>query len=172
MKRSIVFSQTLRVTRICSRGNDYQDHFLQIRSWFLKRKYSEKLNDNEMKKFSFFSANLHRKKRGKRVPFLTTYQPFLTTYHPMINGSNKATLDNMYLLNINEELGKWKKWKQWSLLFLKLQIVYSRLILYYSCLPIISFGLLLLLLFSRIKIFSDLLIFYFSLYFLNMLLLF
>ena len=162
MKRSIVFSQTLRVTMICSRGNDYQDHFLQIRSWFLKRKYSEKLNDNEMKKFSFFSANLHRKKRGKRVPFLTTY-------HPMINGSNKVTLDNMYLLNINEELGKWKKW---SLLFLKLQIVYSRLILYYSCLPTISFGLLLLLLFSRIKIFSDLLIFYFSLYFLNMLLLF
>ena len=55
-------------------------------------------------------------------------------------------------------------------MFLKLQIVYSRLTLY--CLPTISFGLLLLLLFSRINNFGNLLIFYCSIYFLSMLLLF
>ena len=33
-KRSIVFSQTLRVSRICSREKDFQDHCLQMRSWF------------------------------------------------------------------------------------------------------------------------------------------
>ena len=62
-KRSIVFSQTLRVSRICSREKDFRDHCLQMRSWFLKRKYPEKLIDNEMKKVRFFPANLHNKKR-------------------------------------------------------------------------------------------------------------
>ena len=38
-KRSIVFSQTLRVSRISSRDSDLRDHCLQTRSWFLKRKY-------------------------------------------------------------------------------------------------------------------------------------
>ena len=31
-KRSTVFSQTLRVSRICSREKDFQDHCLQMRS--------------------------------------------------------------------------------------------------------------------------------------------
>ena len=31
-KRSIVFSQTLRVSRICSREKDFRDHCLQMRS--------------------------------------------------------------------------------------------------------------------------------------------
>ena len=30
-KRSIVFSQTLRVSRICSREKDFQDHCLRMR---------------------------------------------------------------------------------------------------------------------------------------------
>ena len=34
-----------------------------MRSWFLKRKYPEKLIDNEMKKVRFFPANLQNKKR-------------------------------------------------------------------------------------------------------------
>ena len=40
-KRSIVFSQTLRVSRICPRENDLRDYCLHTRSWFLKRKYLE-----------------------------------------------------------------------------------------------------------------------------------
>ena len=61
-KRSTVFSQTLRVSRMCSREKGFQDHCLQMRSWFLKRKYPEKLIDNEIKKVIFFSANLQNKK--------------------------------------------------------------------------------------------------------------
>ena len=40
-KRSIVFSQTLRVSRIRSREKDFRDNCLQMRSWFLQRKYPE-----------------------------------------------------------------------------------------------------------------------------------
>ena len=38
-KRSITLSQPLLVSRTCSRENDFRDHCLQMRSWFLKRKY-------------------------------------------------------------------------------------------------------------------------------------
>ena len=57
-KRSIVFRQTLRVSKICSREKDFRDHCLRMRLWFLKRRYPEKLIDNEMKKVRFFPANL------------------------------------------------------------------------------------------------------------------
>ena len=98
-KRSIVFSQTLRVSRICSPEKDFQDHCLQMRSWFLKRKYPEKLIDNEMKKVRFFYTNLQNKKREKGVPFASTY-------HLVLDSLSKIIRDNMYLLNINEEVRK------------------------------------------------------------------
>ena len=65
-KKSIVFSQTVRVDRICSREKDFRNHCLQMRSWFMKRKYPEKLINNEMKKVRFFLANLQNKKREKQ----------------------------------------------------------------------------------------------------------
>ena len=75
-KRSIVFSQTLHVSRICSHEKDFRDHSLQMRSWFLKRKYPEQLIDNEIKKVRFFPANLQNKNHEKGVPFVVTYHPY------------------------------------------------------------------------------------------------
>ena len=98
-KRSIVFSQTLHVSRICSREKDFRDHCLQTRSWFLKRKYPEKLIDNEMKKVRFFPANLQNKNSETGVSFVVTY-------HPILNSLSKIIRDNMYLLNMNEEVRK------------------------------------------------------------------
>ena len=66
-------------------------------SWFLKRKYPERLIDNKMKKVRFFPANLQNKKREKGVPFEVTY-------HPILNSLSKIVRDNMYLLNMNEEV--------------------------------------------------------------------
>ena len=98
-KRSFVFSQTLRVSRICSRVKDFPDHCLQLRSWFLKRKYRKKLIDNEMRKVRFFPANLQNEKREKGVPFVVTYIPIL-------NSLSKIIRDNIYLLNMNEKVRK------------------------------------------------------------------
>ena len=65
----------------------------------LKRKYPEKLIDNEMGNIRFFPANLQNKKREKGVPFVVTY-------HPILNSLSKIIRDNMYLLNMNEEVRK------------------------------------------------------------------
>ena len=42
-------------------------------------------------------ANLQNKKREKGVPFVVTY-------HLILNSLNKIIRDNMYLLNMNEEV--------------------------------------------------------------------
>ena len=70
-----------------------------MRSRFLKRKYPEKLIDNEMKKVRFLPAHLQNKRREKGVPFVVTY-------HPILNSLSKIFRDNMYLLNMNEEVKK------------------------------------------------------------------
>ena len=51
-KRFIVFSQALRVTRICSEKSDFLKHLKKMKSWFLGRGYPGDLIKSEMKKKS------------------------------------------------------------------------------------------------------------------------
>ena len=55
-----------------------------MRSWFLKRKYPEKLIDNEIKKVRFFPVNLQNKRREKGVPFVVTYYPIFNSLNKII----------------------------------------------------------------------------------------
>ena len=61
-KRSIVYSQTLRVSRACSQEEYYKNYCNQMKSWFLKRSYPQHLIDTEMKKLS-----LSQEKKLKKV---------------------------------------------------------------------------------------------------------
>ena len=49
-KRSIVYSQTLRVARVCSHKADFRKHTTEMKSWFLKRGYPNNVIEKEMKK--------------------------------------------------------------------------------------------------------------------------
>ena len=42
-KRSIVFSQALRMKRICSEEEDFKTHIREMKSWFQKRAYPDKI---------------------------------------------------------------------------------------------------------------------------------
>ena len=52
-KRSFVFSQTLRITRSFSAENKFKNYRSQMKSWFIKREYPEKLIENEIRKVKF-----------------------------------------------------------------------------------------------------------------------
>ena len=52
-KRSIVFSQSLRVSRICSQAEDFRKHTTEMRSLFYKRGYPKGLVEKEMGKVKF-----------------------------------------------------------------------------------------------------------------------
>ena len=52
-----------------------------------------------MKKVRFFPANLQNKECEKGVPFVVTN-------HPILNSLSNIIQDNMYLLNMTEEVRK------------------------------------------------------------------
>ena len=66
-KRSIVYSQLLIVSRICSRENDFNRHKSNMKIWFQKRGYPVNITENEMKKVNFPSCNKVRRKKSVRV---------------------------------------------------------------------------------------------------------
>ena len=49
-KQSIVYSQALRIKRICSEEKDIKQHIHEMRSWFRKRAYPDKVLDEELVK--------------------------------------------------------------------------------------------------------------------------
>ena len=58
IKRSIVYSQTLRASRLCSFKEDFADHSEKMKTWFSKRGYPDKIIENEMKKVLFVRAEV------------------------------------------------------------------------------------------------------------------
>ena len=98
-KRSVVLSQTLRISRLCSEENDFKNYRSQMKSWFLKRGYPEKLTENEMRKVKFGKEGIKKAKGVKDIPFVVTYEPQLKNIGRIINQNN-------YLLNMNEETKK------------------------------------------------------------------
>ena len=52
-KRSLVFSQTFRMSRLCSNESDFERNKEKMRSWFAKRQYPEKMIDSEIRKVKF-----------------------------------------------------------------------------------------------------------------------
>ena len=98
-KRSVVFSQTSRISRLCSEENDFKNYLSQMKSWFLKREYPEKLIEKEMRKVKFFKEGIKKAKGVKGIPFAVTYHPQLKNLRRLIN-------QNSYLLNVNQETKK------------------------------------------------------------------
>ena len=96
-KRSIVYSQLLRVSRICSRENDFNRHKSNMKIWFQKRGYPEKIIENEIKKVNFPSCNKVQRKKSKGIPFVVTYHPLLKQLEGILRRSK-------YLLNMNADI--------------------------------------------------------------------
>ena len=50
IKRSIIFSQTLRLKRICSEKNDLNKHVKDLKTWFRKRGYPDYVIKEQVEK--------------------------------------------------------------------------------------------------------------------------
>ena len=85
-KRSIVFSQALRVSRICSNKTDFERHLNNMESWLQARCYPKHLVQKEMRKVRFNKENSNTKQsKSKRVTFVVTYHPLLKSVQRFIN---------------------------------------------------------------------------------------
>ena len=64
-KRSIAYSQTLCVNRLCSLEKDFSYHKLNMKEWFIKRGYPESIVGKKCKIFAFWNKvkNIKRLRR-------------------------------------------------------------------------------------------------------------
>ena len=76
-KRSIIYSQALRISRICSNKSDFLKHLESMKSWFEVRGYPNKLIEQEIEKVKFFkNSNVVRQQDPKKgVRFVLTHHP-------------------------------------------------------------------------------------------------
>ena len=90
--------QVLRIKRVCSEESDFNEHSLNLTSWFFKRGYPEKVINTEMSKVKFNVDNKRSNNRQKEgVPFVITFHPKLRVLQNIIN-------KHLYLLYMNDEV--------------------------------------------------------------------
>ena len=70
-----------------------------MKSWFLKRHYSNNVMEMEMKKVKFCKISSSRKDNAKGVPLVVTYHPGWKNINQIIN-------KNVYLLYMDQKVKK------------------------------------------------------------------
>ena len=99
-KKSIVYSQMLSLRWICSFETNFVKSKNEMKSWFLKRGYPEKLINSEMKKVKFNHYHFISKHNyNKGIPLVVTY-------HPLLKSLSKIISKNLYLLHMDYEVNR------------------------------------------------------------------
>ena len=78
IKKSIVYSQGLRIKRLCSSPLVFQKHLENLRTWFYKRGYPQKVVDTQLKRVAEQSPTElfeRTEKKDTGVPLVLTYHP-------------------------------------------------------------------------------------------------
>ena len=95
-KRFAAFSKTLGISTWCSNKSDFERNKGKTRSWFVMRKYPEKLINSDIRKVKFNIREASSKDKNKNGV------PFVVTYHPLINSLCDIIWRNIFLI--------WVKW--------------------------------------------------------------
>ena len=85
-KWSVVFSQTLCNSMLCSYEENFVKHQANMKSWFFKRNYPEKVISAEIDNIKF--SNIERKtnrKTQKGIPLVVKYCLLLKSYSSIVN---------------------------------------------------------------------------------------
>ena len=99
IKNSIPYSQTLRLSRICSSEKDFKGQVDRMKEWFFARDYPEKFFNEQINKVVFGKSQRNRKNSENGVPFVVTY-------HPKDKKLGKLIKDLLPFLHRDEEFQK------------------------------------------------------------------
>ena len=87
-KKSVVFRQALRISRLCSSENDFENHKKQMKSWVRKKEYPEDLISSEISKVKFSNLRLKSDDENhnmKGIPLVVTYDTLLKSLSAIID---------------------------------------------------------------------------------------
>ena len=98
-----VFSQTLRLKRICSEKRDLDSNAENLREWFRKRVYPEQLIKNQVA-HALQSASNNSANRSKQEKAIGI--PLVSTYHPRLKDLSSLIKRNLQYLYADQEVKK------------------------------------------------------------------
>ena len=101
-KKSVVFSQTLRISKLCSSEKDFEKHKEEMKSWFRKREYPEDLISSEMSKVKFSNLRLKSNDKNHNMKKI----PLVVTYHPLLKSHSAIITKNLSILHMDKEVKK------------------------------------------------------------------
>ena len=84
---SIVYNQTLRLSRICFYKNDFEKHLEEMKSWFRVRGYPDNLMKKEMGEvcFSKSTGSKSKSQESKGVPLVITFHSKFRSIGQLLN---------------------------------------------------------------------------------------
>ena len=99
-KKSIVYSQGLRIKRLCSSPVAFEKHLESLRSWFCKRGYPQKVVDEQLKRVSEITTHDLIGRSGKKE----TGVPLIVKYHPRFHNLNNIIRKHFIFLYAEEQV--------------------------------------------------------------------
>ena len=100
-KRSIIYSQALRISRICSNKSDFLKHLESMKSWYEVRGYPNKSVEQEMEKVKLLKKGNMVRQRDPRKGVTV-----VLTYHTLFKSMGKIINKNLNLLYMDNEVEK------------------------------------------------------------------
>ena len=98
-KRFIIYSQTLRMSRICSYKTDFEKHLVDMKSWFQARVYPSGLIQKEMNKVKF-SGHWDKNKAQKKFKGI----PLVISFHTLLKNVGNIIHKNLYCYTRTKKL--------------------------------------------------------------------
>ena len=108
IKRSIPYSQALRLRRICSEENDFLKRISQLKQWLYNRGYDRKMVDEQIKEACKSSReDALREKDPREAEAKEKKDVLVMTYHPALPKKVRETINrNYHTLTSGEERAK------------------------------------------------------------------
>ena len=100
IKRSIVYSQALRIKRLCSSEGRFLNHLNQFKQWFTKRGYPSKVITEQCNKAKSHIAVPREDQTSSRPRENVT--PLVVTYHPAFTNLSTILRKHFHVLQITE----------------------------------------------------------------------
>ena len=99
-KKSIVYSQGLRIKTLCSSPITFQKHLENLKTWFCERGYPQKVVDAQIKRVSEKSLD----ELFERPDRKETGVPLVVTYHPCFRNLSAIMIKYFTFLYAKREL--------------------------------------------------------------------
>ena len=112
IKRSIPYSQALRLRRICSEDTDFRDRIKELKGWLAKRGYDMNMVDKQVDEATKISRDNALKEKD-RITDGASRDVLVLTYHPAISKIVHQIMERNQCCRLDVSIRKYSQKLQW-----------------------------------------------------------